>query len=293
MGLSALIVLRYRIKSRVTGPLLLFQALFLTALGMSLGYYYLQGLSDFRSVLPTVLFWIIMLLNALLYAVIVVLLYRLMNLSEKSDRFSRILYIGAMISASLSVIKVGSNIFILAFSASDSFFAAWSLFGYILNTVSMLLFGIAALRSVPVPGESKIIGSLLRGFGICTLVFAPIGLTEYLFEALKLPGGVQLSLDHFYYLAWNIISMSAAVRLFRPASDTTAYEDSVPDERVRALGLTEREREAALLISKGFSNKEIAAELGISPATVRTHIYNLYKKADARSRVELVNNLKN
>lgn len=35
----------------------------------------------------------------------------------------------------------------------------------------------------------------------------------------------------------------------------------------------------------------ITDELHISPATVRTHIYNLYRKADARSRVELLNKL--
>jgi DNA-binding NarL/FixJ family response regulator len=45
------------------------------------------------------------------------------------------------------------------------------------------------------------------------------------------------------------------------------------------------------MIARGLANKEIAAELNISPATVRTHIYNLYRKAEARSRVELINKL--
>jgi DNA-binding CsgD family transcriptional regulator len=66
----------------------------------------------------------------------------------------------------------------------------------------------------------------------------------------------------------------------------------VPEERVRALGLSGREVEMAVLIARGLANKEIAAELGISPATVRTHIYNLYQKARARSRVELLNRLR-
>jgi DNA-binding CsgD family transcriptional regulator len=47
----------------------------------------------------------------------------------------------------------------------------------------------------------------------------------------------------------------------------------------------------AELIGRGLSNKEIASELGISPATVRTHIYNLYRKVGAGSRVELLNRL--
>ena len=45
MGASALIVLRFRIKSRLIGPLLLFQVLFLAALGLTLIYFYLQNVS--------------------------------------------------------------------------------------------------------------------------------------------------------------------------------------------------------------------------------------------------------
>jgi DNA-binding CsgD family transcriptional regulator len=48
----------------------------------------------------------------------------------------------------------------------------------------------------------------------------------------------------------------------------------------------------AIMIGRGLTNKEIAAELFISPATVRTHIYNLYQKVGAGSRVELINMLR-
>ena len=68
--------------------------------------------------------------------------------------------------------------------------------------------------------------------------------------------------------------------------------DSVPEERIRALGLSTREVEMSIMIARGLANKEIAGELGISPATVRTHIYNLYQKVGARSRVELLNKLR-
>ena len=46
------------------------------------------------------------------------------------------------------------------------------------------------------------------------------------------------------------------------------------------------------LVFGGTAGLKIAAELGISAATVRTHIYNLYRKAGARSRVELINRLR-
>lgn len=52
--------------------------------------------------------------------------------------------------------------------------------------------------------------------------------------------------------------------------------------------LTEREHEVLNLIVKGFSYKEIAGLLGMSPHTVPSHIKNLYRKLDVRSRGEAV-----
>ena len=41
------------------------------------------------------------------------------------------------------------------------------------------------------------------------------------------------------------------------------------------------------LVGKGLSNKKIADELGLSVATVRTHLNRVYKKIGSKSRVEL------
>jgi two-component system, NarL family, nitrate/nitrite response regulator NarL len=43
-------------------------------------------------------------------------------------------------------------------------------------------------------------------------------------------------------------------------------------------GLTRRERQIAELVSDGLSNKEIAIELRIGPATVKNHIHNILEK---------------
>jgi DNA-binding CsgD family transcriptional regulator len=40
-----------------------------------------------------------------------------------------------------------------------------------------------------------------------------------------------------------------------------------------------------------MTNKEIAQKLCISPATVRTHLYNLFQKIDVTNRIELLNSL--
>jgi DNA-binding NarL/FixJ family response regulator len=58
--------------------------------------------------------------------------------------------------------------------------------------------------------------------------------------------------------------------------------DDLPD------GLTQREAEVLTLIAGGRSNAEIARELFISEATVKTHINNLFAKAGLRDRAQAV-----
>jgi DNA-binding CsgD family transcriptional regulator len=50
--------------------------------------------------------------------------------------------------------------------------------------------------------------------------------------------------------------------------------------------LTTRELEVLKLVAEGDSNKEIAAQLFISPETVKKHLKNSYNKLRARNRLE-------
>jgi DNA-binding CsgD family transcriptional regulator len=52
-------------------------------------------------------------------------------------------------------------------------------------------------------------------------------------------------------------------------------------------GLTEREREVAVLIAEGKSNRDIAAALVVSERTVTTHVGNILAKLDFTSRVQI------
>jgi DNA-binding NarL/FixJ family response regulator len=80
-----------------------------------------------------------------------------------------------------------------------------------------------------------------------------------------------------------------------PAIQRRLVEAVAADQRpVRAArgalpdGLTRREAEVLALIAQGRSNTEIAGDLFISEATVKTHINNLFAKAGLRDRAQAV-----
>lgn len=53
-------------------------------------------------------------------------------------------------------------------------------------------------------------------------------------------------------------------------------------------GLTDRETEILTLVGRGRSNAEIATDLHITVATVKTYVSRLLSKLDARDRIQLV-----
>jgi DNA-binding NarL/FixJ family response regulator len=52
--------------------------------------------------------------------------------------------------------------------------------------------------------------------------------------------------------------------------------------------LTDREREMLALVATGLSNDEIAAQLCLSPLTVKTHVSRAMLKLHPRDRAQLV-----
>lgn len=69
---------------------------------------------------------------------------------------------------------------------------------------------------------------------------------------------------------------------------TTATVETPQRARAQGLGalLTARETEVLRLVAKGFSNKEIASILGMSPDTAKTHLKNVFHKLDVTDRAE-------
>ncbi|HEX6895549.1 MAG TPA: response regulator transcription factor [Bryobacteraceae bacterium] len=68
----------------------------------------------------------------------------------------------------------------------------------------------------------------------------------------------------------------------------TAVGENAPGQQRLRASLTPRERAVFRGVFKGGSNKEIATELGISEAMVKAVVQQLFRKAEVRSRGQLV-----
>lgn len=79
-----------------------------------------------------------------------------------------------------------------------------------------------------------------------------------------------------------------------PPPGSVKTEEEAENERQHGTAqsgrrqLTERELECLQIIAKGLSNNEAARVLGLSKATIRTHLEHIYQKLDVTNRVEAV-----
>ena len=90
-----------------------------------------------------------------------------------------------------------------------------------------------------------------------------------------LPKGVQAILNGEMWYSRKTLS----ARILEPE-----IRKKIPSEAASAL--TAREREILIGIAAGHSNDDIANDLYISPHTVKTHIYNIYKKINISNRLQ-------
>ncbi|HXA33364.1 MAG TPA: response regulator transcription factor [Acidimicrobiales bacterium] len=89
--------------------------------------------------------------------------------------------------------------------------------------------------------------------------------------------------------------MAAGDALLAPSVTRRLSADylSRPDSSARLPNtvldvLTDREREVLCSVARGESNTELATELHMGTATVKTHVSRLLSKLDARDRAQLV-----
>ena len=127
------------------------------------------------------------------------------------------------------------------------------------------------------------------------LILTTFDLDRYVFAALRAGASGFLLKDtppNDLLAAIRVIADGEALlspRVTRRLVAEFAKRPAVAVEAAHRLdGVTEREREVLVLIARGLSNTEIAAELYLSVATAKSHIGRLLTKLGARDRAQLV-----
>jgi DNA-binding NarL/FixJ family response regulator len=129
--------------------------------------------------------------------------------------------------------------------------------------------------------------------GTKVLVLTTFGQDEVLFEALQSGAqGFLLKDTRPEELLAAVHAVAAGEARLDPAV-TAAVVAHVRRHGTRASAhpvdrLTAREREVLVLLARGLSNAEVAAELVLSTGTVKTHVAALLAKLGARDRVQAV-----
>ncbi len=130
---------------------------------------------------------------------------------------------------------------------------------------------------------------------IRVLVLTTFDDDDYVYQALKSgASGFMLKSAPRDQLIAAVRIVARGEQLLAPAITRRLIEDFVQrpapgSSRPPDLGaLSERELDVLKLIAKGSSNTQIADELFISEATVKTHIGKIFSKLDLRDRAQAV-----
>ncbi|TCK26875.1 response regulator [Pseudonocardia endophytica] len=87
----------------------------------------------------------------------------------------------------------------------------------------------------------------------------------------------------------SVVDPVSTRRLLRRTAPLLAEPEPDRQQQAAVPGeLTPRERDVLVLIGRGLTNSEIAAELVVSEATVKTHVGHVLAKTQSRDRVQAV-----
>lgn len=90
---------------------------------------------------------------------------------------------------------------------------------------------------------------------------------------------------------WNVLSFAWVLKAHGSGFFASKAGPGLDPAKAAAARLSARETDLVRLVAEGKSNKEIAAELGISANTARNHLSSVFQKTGATNRVELVRGL--
>ena len=133
-----------------------------------------------------------------------------------------------------------------------------------------------------------------RSFVVGLLLFATVGYVE---TAMSLPNALRQSSAALSNEGGGFLVSSIPYALYgafliayflQHPAPPLLNTDALPESFLTKYNITDREREIILKVVQGKSNADIASELFISLATVKTHLHNIYRKLEVDSRYDLL-----
>jgi DNA-binding NarL/FixJ family response regulator len=130
--------------------------------------------------------------------------------------------------------------------------------------------------------------------GVHVVILTNYGLDEYVFTALRAGAAGFLVKDiepEDFLHAVRVAARGDALlapSITRKLIDRYVAQPLGTGTPAGPAHLTNREREAVILVAQGLANDQIAARMVISPLTAKTHINRAMTKLHARDRAQLV-----
>jgi DNA-binding CsgD family transcriptional regulator len=280
-GVVALALLHHRLRTPITASLLVANIGLFAALVLALVFFYIDHIvvadpsgAAFAFVeLRTALGY---LFGVMIYGGVTAAVLRLPAAPRRVTLGAAALVLLAM-SGQVGLILTGNMD--LAIRLSAVYLVAVS--------IGLAAFGVVMIRAGS-SAPTATMAWLIRRLGYLAFAFAVVTPPLYvLLAALPFTESLGINFDFFFYIAWCGLSIAAFIRyLTRPAPAES--DEHLSRAFVTSFGITPREEEIVRLVGEGLSNQEIADRLHISFGTVRTHVYNIFQKTGAGSRVDLV-----
>jgi DNA-binding NarL/FixJ family response regulator len=151
--------------------------------------------------------------------------------------------------------------------------------------------GVEATRRIAAMPEPTPRVVILTTFDLDEYVFAGLRAGASAFLLKDVPPEELLHAIRVVASGDAIVSPSVTRRLLDQFVPHLPVEDAAPEPAAAPPvtdPLTDRERDVLLQVARGQSNAEIAAELFLSEATVKTHVGHMLTKLGLRDRVQLV-----